>query len=133
QLPWLPEWALRRGNFAGLAQTLRNEPVRQGAFRAEDIALYQEALARPGALTAALNYYRAAFLSPARLGRQVRPLEVPTLVLWGERDRYLGLGCLEGLEDLVPGVRIERLADASHWVQNDAPERVNRLLLDFLS
>jgi epoxide hydrolase 4 len=60
-------------------------------------------------------------------------ISMPTLVIWGEQDRYLSIGLLERLERWVPQVRIERLADASHWVQNDAPERVNRLLIEHFS
>ena len=133
QIPGLPEWALRAGNFASLERTLRTEPVRPGAFTEEDIRRYKAALARPGALTAAVNYYRAAFPRLRRLRRQVRPIAVPTLLVWGERDPYLGLRLTEGLEPWVPNLRLARLRDASHWVQNDAPDEVNRLMLDFLN
>jgi pimeloyl-ACP methyl ester carboxylesterase len=56
---------------------------------------------------------------------------VPTLVVWGERDAYLNGGLTEGLGRWVPDVRVERIPDASHWVQNDVPERVNGLLIEF--
>jgi pimeloyl-ACP methyl ester carboxylesterase len=133
QVPGLPEWALRAGGFRSLERTLRTEPVRPGAFTEEDIRRYKQALARPGALTAAVNYYRAAFLGLGRLRRQVRPIAVPTLLVWGERDRYLGTRLTEGLEPWVPNLRLARLRDASHWVQNDAPDEVNRLILEFLN
>jgi pimeloyl-ACP methyl ester carboxylesterase len=133
QLPWLPEWLLRARNFAGLEQALRRDPVRPGVFTEEDICRYKEALARPGALTGGINYYRAAFRrSPARMIRQLRRIDVPTLLIWGERDRYLGVELTRGLEPWVPNCRVERLPDASHWVQNDAADRVNDLLLGFL-
>jgi pimeloyl-ACP methyl ester carboxylesterase len=132
QLPGLPESAFRAGNFRSLERTLRTEPVRPGAFTDEDIRLYKRALSRPGALTAAINYYRAAFLRLHSLGRQVRPITVPTLLIWGERDRYLGLRNTEGLEPWVPNLRLARLPNASHWIQNDAPEEVNRLMVEFL-
>jgi pimeloyl-ACP methyl ester carboxylesterase len=133
QLPGLPEWALRAGDFALLERTLRTDPVRPGAFTDEDVRRYKAALARPGALTAAVNYYRAAFLGFGRLRRQVRPVAVPTLLVWGERDRYLGPRLTEGLGPWVPNLRLVRLPDSSHWVQNDAPDEVNRLMLDFLA
>jgi pimeloyl-ACP methyl ester carboxylesterase len=132
QLPGLPEWVFRAGNFALLERALHSEPLRPGAFTAEDIREYKKALARPGALTAAINYYRAAFLAGRRLRRDVRPTDVPTLLIWGERDRYLGIRLTEGLEPWVPHLRVERLPEASHWVQHDAPERVNQLMIDFL-
>jgi pimeloyl-ACP methyl ester carboxylesterase len=54
------------------------------------------------------------------------------LVIWGERDPYLGLPLLEGLREWVPDLRIERLPEASHWIQVDAPEKVNRWMIEFL-
>jgi epoxide hydrolase 4 len=133
QLHGLPEQAFRAGNFAAVAKILRDEPVRAGAFTPEEIRLYQHALAKPGALTAALNYYRALPAYAARAWRQTFPaITVPTLLIWGERDRYLGLSLTEGLQEWVPNLRVARIAEASHWVQMDAPERVNDLMIRFL-
>jgi pimeloyl-ACP methyl ester carboxylesterase len=133
QLPWLPEWVIRAGNFAGLERSFRQEPVRPGTFSDEDIQLYKQALARPGALTAALNYYRAVFRYDRKeIHRTVGPIQVPTLLIWGERDRYLGTRLTQGLEAWVPNLQVCRLASASHWVQNDAPDEVNRLIIEFL-
>ena len=131
QLPWLPESLVRRGNFAGLEQTFRHDPVRPGTFTEEDIRLYKEALARPGALTAMLNWYRALGRRGLR-SRDIRPITAPTLLVWGERDRYLGPRLSEGIEQWVPNLRVERLPDASHWVPEEWPQRVNRLLIEFL-
>jgi pimeloyl-ACP methyl ester carboxylesterase len=134
QLPWLPEWVFRRHDFALLERTLRRDPVRPGVFTDEDVRLYKEALARPGALTAALNWYRAVIRRGLRRVRnEVRPVPMPTLLIWGEQDRYLGPRLTEGLEPWVPQLRVERFADASHWVHAEWPERVNRLLIDFLN
>ena len=57
---------------------------------------------------------------------------IPTLLIWGDRDRYLGLPLTEGLGRWVRDLHVEHLPDASHWVQNDAPGQVNRLLTGFL-
>ena len=132
QLPCLPEWLLQADDFALLERMLRRQPVHPGAFRREDIRLYKRALARPGALTAALNYYRAALRYSRKTLHDNEPITAPTLLIWGEQDPYLGIGLSEGLERWVPGIRVERIADSSHWVQNDVPQRVNRLLVDFL-
>ena len=133
QLPWLPERRIRAGNFAILEKMLRRDPVSPGAFTSEDIRLYKEALARPGALTAAVNYYRAAFRFPPRVRGSKWPDDFRTLLIWGERDRYLGPDLLRDLDRWVPRLTVERIADASHWVQADAPERVNELLIRFLT
>ena len=133
QLPWLPEATFRAGGFSRLARTLRDEPVHRGAYSEADIEHYVRALAQPGALTAAINYYRAGMrYSLGQIKAEVRPITVPTLVLWGDRDRYLGSHLTEGLEDWVSEVRVVRIADASHWIQNDVPDRANALLLEFL-
>ena len=137
QLPWLPEAAIRARNFAVVRDLFRQGPVRKDAFTEQDIDRYIAALAQPGALTAALNYYRAIYREALRQGPRaylssVRRSDVPTLLIWGEQDRALTLSLTEGLEQWVPNIRVERIPDASHWVQNDAPERVNELMLAFL-
>jgi pimeloyl-ACP methyl ester carboxylesterase len=132
-VPWLPEWLLSAGDFALLARTLRTEPVSRDAFSPVDVQEYKRAFARRGALTAAINYYRALARYPGEMRRGDRAITVPTLLIWGERDRYLGVGMTERLERWVPNVRVVRLANASHWVQNDAAAEVNRLLIDFLT
>jgi pimeloyl-ACP methyl ester carboxylesterase len=133
QLPGLPEWAFRRNDFALLKRMLRRDPVRPDVFSEEDIRLYKEALARPGALTATINWYRAVLRGGLRRARKdVRPVAMPTLLIWGEQDRYLGPRLTEGLEPWVHNLRVERFPDASHWVHAEWPERVNRLLAEFL-
>ncbi len=133
QLPLLPELVLRAGDFAFFDRTLRGDPVRPDCFTAEDVRRYKEAIGRPGALTAALNYYRANLGRKEwrEVGRLPR-IDVPTLLIWGEQDNYLGLPLTRGLEPWVSNLRVERIPAASHWVQNDAADEVNRLLIDFL-
>jgi pimeloyl-ACP methyl ester carboxylesterase len=134
QLPGLPEAMLRAGTFAAVRRTLRRDPVRPDAFTDADITRYVEALAQPGALTATVNYYRALLRrNPGAMHARLRRIEAPVLVIWGERDRYLEAGLADPPRRWVPNARVERLPDASHWVQLDRPERVNALLLEFLA
>jgi len=137
QIPWLPEWSLRRDDFAALEKLFRDQPVRQEAFTDADIERYKRAFSRPGAMTAAIDYYRALFrrnawqtLTQGGMGDQ--RVEVPTLLLWGLQDQALSPSLSEGLERWVPDLRVERYPGASHWLQVDAPERVNGELLAFL-
>jgi pimeloyl-ACP methyl ester carboxylesterase len=111
------------------------------------LARYEEAWSKPGALTAMLNYYRAMAVKPPDFSKGEPPLEglrpadlaripnirihTPTLVIWGERDHALLTGNLLGLEEYVPGLRIHRIPDASHWVPAEAPEEVARLIREF--
>jgi pimeloyl-ACP methyl ester carboxylesterase len=107
--------------------------VREGAFTSEDIERYVGAMARPGALTATLNYYRALLRNPGKTRALLERIEAPVLVIWGERDRFLSRRLAEPSPLWVPNLlHVERLPDASHWVAEDRPLEVNTLLLDFL-
>src|SRR5204863_33845 len=94
-----------------------------------------EAWSQPGAAAGMINYYRASVRqSQKEAAAKLRPISAPTLVIWGERDSYLGSDLAEPERDDVPNLdRVERLPDASHWVHHDAAERVNQLLIDFFA
>jgi pimeloyl-ACP methyl ester carboxylesterase len=133
QIPWLAEEVIRAGDFALLRSVLRRDPVRPGAFTAEDIERYVRAMARPGALTATLNYYRALLRYPRETKALLDRIEAPVLVIWGEKDRALSRWLADPPPIWVPNLlRVERLPEASHWVAEDRPREVNTLLLDFL-
>jgi pimeloyl-ACP methyl ester carboxylesterase len=95
-------------------------------------ARYREVWSR--GLTGALNYYRASPLRPATgpadllhtlvLDDAAVTVRVPTTVIWGEQDRALRPGLLDGLERWVPDLRLVRVADASHWVVHERPALV---------
>ena len=103
-------------------------------------ALYRDVWSR--GLTGGCNYYRASPLRPPRgddpgatkieLPRRVLTVDLPTLVIWGMQDIALMPELLDGLDDYVPRLTVERVADASHWVVHEQPQRVMRLLGDFL-
>jgi epoxide hydrolase 4 len=132
QLPWLPEHAVRAGDWWAFRHGFERD-ARPGVFTPADIDRYRGAWSQPGGAAAAINYYRAALRrSPSRQSGELRPVTAPTLVIWGERDRYLGAELAEPDRADVPGLeRVVRLPDASHWVQHDEPERVSALLIDF--
>lgn len=143
QLPLLPEFLFRVDDQRLLEAMFREESTNPEAFDEEAIRRYKRACARPGAMRAMLNYYRAAFRGTVRaaipgwgdpdattsdglVGR-------PTLLLWGMEDEALSPRLTEELEEWVSDLEIERIGEASHWVQMDAPERVNDALVDFLN
>ena len=81
-----------------------------------------------------IDYYRAAVRPPKGTKTELRSISAPTLVIWGERDSYLGPDLAEPHQEDVPNLdRVERLPDASHWVHHDEAERVNELLVDFFA
>jgi epoxide hydrolase 4 len=132
QLPWLPERLLAAGDWRGLRRPFQD--ARPGAFTPADLELYKQAWSQPGAATAMINYYRAALRRPpgGAAGRSLSPVQAPTLVIWGERDRHLGAELAEPLARDVPRLdRVVRLPSASHWVQHDEPDRVSELLIEF--
>ena len=140
QLPWLPEFVLGVRDCAGIAELLSGSAATPSTFDERDLRRYREAAGRPGALTAAINYYRALFRGELRreLGavleeRRSLAVRVPTLLVWGERDPALGVELTRGLDRWVADLRVERLPDAGHWVQNERPGRVTDLLVEFLS
>lgn len=132
QIPGVAEAVLRAGNFWAIERGFRRAS-NPAAFTAADIERYKQALTVPGALTGGLNYYRAALWRPRSLFEQPQQVAAPTLVIWGERDPFLSVDLLRGLDRWAPRLRIERIKQASHWVQNEAPAEVNRLIIDFIS
>jgi len=136
------EAALAENGFARMEGFLNGmgqapTPWFSGAVRAK----YHECWSR--GLTGGVNYYRASPLHPPSAGHpgpqklQLNPgdfrVAVPTRVIWGESDIALPKTLLDGLDDLVADLRIERIAEGSHWIIHEQPERVNRLLRGFLA
>lgn len=79
-----------------------------------------------------LNWYRAAGRRALRKTPAPDSVDVPTLVLWGARDTALIRQMAAPSADLCTDARLVMIEDATHWVQHDAPERVNRHLLAHL-
>jgi len=138
----IAETALAADNFAPLAQLFLADGFRRGFFNEADHAAYVEAWSQPGALTGALNYYRAAPFHAVNddlpeasgliPGASSWIVNVPTLVLWGMKDTYLLPANLDGLEEYVPILHVERIPNGSHWVIHEMPETVNRHIHDFV-
>ncbi len=136
QLPWLPEHLLAAGDLRALDRAFSRIVRSNGAVAVPPDVLEQmkAALRPPGAIEAALHYYRAAFRYAGDLRELDRPIRCPTLLIWGERDFALGRELTVGMEALFAGpFRREYVPDAGHWVQQEAPLEVNRALLGFLA
>jgi pimeloyl-ACP methyl ester carboxylesterase len=131
QLPWLPERRLARQDWEVAARALQSTS-RPGTFSDADLAVYRAAWSQPGALTAMLNWYRAALRARPRWPRDLR-VHVPALLIWGTRDRFLGAEMAQPSIDLCDDGRLVLVDEATHWVQHEEPERVNDLLIDFFT
>jgi pimeloyl-ACP methyl ester carboxylesterase len=135
QFPGVAEAWLSDDDFANLRRFVFDTAAPE-AFPPADREAFVDALRRDGALTAALNYYRANMPPASWLRDPPDPPEiaVPTMIVWGEADAYMDPVLLERSAATVTGpLRVERLPGVSHWVQQEAPDRVNELLLDFLA
>jgi pimeloyl-ACP methyl ester carboxylesterase len=131
QLPGgIPEHHVRARNWRFFKHFLRDASP---SYTPQELDRYVEAWSRPGAAKAMIDYYRAAVRLGSKQG-PIQPVLAPTLVVWGQRDRYLGPTLAEPHHDDVPNLdRVERVPDASHWVHHDAAERVNQLLIEFFA
>lgn len=128
------DFALIEGFFCGMGQPPAvwfTDPVREK---------YHQCWAR--GLHGGVNYYRASPLHPPSaehpgpLALNLDPrdfhVRVPTRLIWGEQDMALPSSLLDGLEEFVDDIQIQRIADGTHWVVHEQPERINRLLRGFL-
>ena len=132
QLPAIPERALTRNDAQGIRRAFHDMAVDKTNFGPEVLDRYARDAQRPGAMRAMINWYRAAFRFPGKLAGPFPVLETPTLIIWGERDTALGVELLEGTDAHVRDLTVERLPGVSHWVQQEAPERVNAILKAWL-
>lgn len=132
QLPLLPELLLQANLQRAMEQTFRGMAIDKLAFSDADIEAYATALAKPGAVSAALNYYRnllswLLFQSDWPILFQTR-----TLMIWGEEDVALGKELTEGTESYVQDLQIRYIPNCSHWVQQERPKLVNQYIRTFL-
>jgi pimeloyl-ACP methyl ester carboxylesterase len=96
------------------------------------VEVFVKAMTDPGALTAALNWYRATSFEDEMM-RDLGPVDVPTMYVWSTEDIALGREAAEATGDFVTGpYRFEVLEGVSHWIPEAAPERLSELLLDFI-
>lgn len=139
QLPLVPEWVLRRNDLAGVEWLWQRwSPDWDGG---DYLANAQRALAEPGALSGALNWYRhlPRFWTAAhREARSwmARPIAVPTLVMLGRKDGCMSPRLLDHAvqaRDFPVGLQVEQISGAGHFLHLERPQRINELLLAHLT
>ena len=134
----VPEEVLSRNDFEFLRKMAFHTATRREAFTEDDIEKYVSMWKLPGVLAGAINFYRAITNSEywRQLGksRDFPAIKAPTLQIWGEDDPFLGTQLTEGTEEFIDApYRLEFIPNCSHWVQQEAPDEVNALILDFLN
>jgi pimeloyl-ACP methyl ester carboxylesterase len=130
QLPFLPELLSRRRGWRLLTQTLRTSS-RQGTFSEADLDEYRQAWSQPGAYSAMLNWYRAMFRSPPRPPPR-QPITVPTLLIWGGQDRFLGRELAEQSIRRCSAGQLVFVDNSTHWLHHEQPTVVTALIEQFL-
>lgn len=136
QIPWFVEWTLRRRDFHDLARMLVLSG-RKNTFTPEEVTEYKKAWAQKGALTGMVNWYRAIMRGSLKYAFQpnkipARPVKVPVLMLWGKRDVALSHEMVQPSIDLCDNGRFVLFDKATHWVQHDEADEVNRRLIKFM-
>ncbi|GIW40353.1 MAG: hydrolase [Candidatus Binatia bacterium] len=136
QIPWLPEALLGAGHARAIGDAFVRMAVDKSRFPEDVLRVYRDHASQPGALTAMLHYYRALVRGGgARRLEKIRlePIDVPTLLLWGEKDSALGKETTYGTGAYVRNLTLRYLPNVSHWVQQEAPELVNAMLEAWLA
>jgi epoxide hydrolase 4 len=136
------EALLAANTYQAMQDIVVTDGLKRGHFTAEDQQAYITAWSQPGAVTGALNYYRAANMGPPmKPGETARSFEtgipdpmvrVPTLVIWGEQDPHLMTSNLDGLEQYVPDLTVKRISDGTHWVIHEQTKLVTQHMRDWL-
>ena len=132
QLPFLPERQMTRSGAAAIEPLYRRHALNPRAFSDEDVQIVRDAFLKPGTARAAINYYRnglAYFLATRHAGM----IEVPTLLIWGDRDPYLNIRLSEGTERYVRDPTVRHIPNAGHFVHEERPAEVSAEIRAFLA
>ena len=131
QLPWLPEALCRMQNWR-LACRALVKSSRPGTFSLDDLNAYRKAWSQPEAYTCMVNWYRAIIQRPPSPLKNPR-ISIPTLLIWGAKDRFFGREMARPSIDFCDKGRLVFFEEATHWVQHEETDQVNRLLIEFLN
>jgi len=135
QIPWLPDWLLSLNRAWAIGRLMVSVAGKRKVFSAETVEFYRNNASGKGAVTAMLNWYRGMMRGgvPPELAGKFPTIETPTLVIWGDADVALDFSCIEDVGKYTTDVTLHRLSGVSHWVQEEVPDQVNRLIGDFLT
>jgi pimeloyl-ACP methyl ester carboxylesterase len=129
QLPWLPEWLARRKNWRQITRMLTDTSLK-GTFSQKDLDIYRNSWSQPQAYKSMLNWYRAAFRKAPPKPKSSN-ISVPTLIIWGEQDVFLGSEMAQESLGYCEDGKLIMIAEAGHWLHHEDPDSVNSHILDF--
>lgn len=128
QLPVLPELVFSHADWMLLNTVFTGHSGRQVVSR-EDLELYKYSLSKPGAITAAINYYRALMQGSLRW---VGKIQARTLVVWGVNDEFLNPAINAELASYIEDYQLKSIPNCSHWTAAERPAEVHALMGEFL-
>lgn len=131
QIPRLADWLLAWRDFAGALAMLKSSG-KPTTFSPQDLEEYCRAYQNSGGLTGMINWYRALARYRPSQPAEIR-LKMPVLILWGEKDIALSKAMAQASLELCDQGKLIYFPQATHWVQHDEAEAVNRHLIEFLS
>lgn len=132
QIPFLPETLVSLNDYESMANSLQ-QSSKSASFSDEDIEKYRRAWSQPGAMTAMLNWYRAIARNALKNDLHITPCIVtPTLLLWGEKDKYLSKELAELSIAICDDGELIFYPTATHWLQHDEAQSINQEIHHFL-
>lgn len=132
QIPVLPEFLLKLNLSFFFKKALRDWAYNKAAFSDEVIDKFVEAYSQENAMKSSINYYRAGLRFSSAKKEKGRKIQSPTLLIWGENDKALGKDLTIGTENYINNTfELKFIPQCSHWVQQDAPDLVNKYLVAF--
>jgi pimeloyl-ACP methyl ester carboxylesterase len=129
QIPWLPERVLTTKSAEAVQRAFSDMAVDKSRFPVAVTDEYRRSALEPGAMRAMINYYRAAMRAgEAAMNPKPGTVDTPTLLIWGEEDTALDKATTVGTDAYVKNLTMRYLPGVSHWVQQEAPEKVNAMI-----
>jgi len=133
QVPFLPELLYEADDFTSLHRLFQRKSsglVNTELISDNDIEVYKYTLSQKGSMKAAINYYRAFFRYHCDFSRA--EITAPVLLLWGCQDRQMGEEFADASQKYCTDIRIQKVPNASHWINQDVPDVVNKYIDVFL-
>jgi len=133
QSPFLPEMLFQSDDFGIFQELFHKKPlgmVNKDFITDDDIEVYKYTFSQKGTTKAAINYYRALFQFQSDFSRA--EVSAPVLLIWGCKDRFAGEEWADISQKYCSDIRIKKIVNASHWVNQDAPDVVNKYMEIFI-
>lgn len=130
---------LNKHNYAWLREAFIDRGLRKGFINPEEVDIYINAWSQPGALEAMINYYKASFSLSNKGDLQfnhglnnIKKIEIPTRVIWGEWDRAILLPNLDGMKEWANDLQVITVPERTHWIVHEDSPAINKYISNFL-